>query len=38
LTRVAIYVHDLALTLANLDHRVVVDHAKQKDPHAECVQ
>jgi len=38
LTRVAIYVHDLALALANLDHRVVVDHAKQKDPHAECVQ
>lgn len=38
LTRVASYVRDLALALANLDHRVAVDHAKQKDPHASCVQ
>ena len=38
MARVATYVHDLALALANLDHRVVVDKPKQKDPHAECVQ
>ncbi len=38
LARVASYVRDLALALANLDHRVAVDHAKQKDPHAACVQ
>jgi hypothetical protein len=38
MARVAGFVRDLAFTLANLDHRVVVDHAKQKDPHAACVQ
>jgi Peptidase family M28 len=38
LTRVAVYVRDLAVALANLDHRVAIDHAKQKDPHAGCVQ
>ncbi|HEY8794632.1 MAG TPA: M28 family peptidase [Gemmatimonadaceae bacterium] len=38
LARVASYVRDLALALANLDHRVAVDHARQKDPHGACVQ
>jgi hypothetical protein len=38
LGRVASYVRDLALALANLDHRVSVDKPKQKDPHAGCVQ
>jgi Zn-dependent M28 family amino/carboxypeptidase len=38
MARVASYVRDLALALANLDHRVAVDHPKQKDPHAACVQ
>jgi hypothetical protein len=38
LARVTTYVHDLALALANLDHRVVIDKPKQKDPHAGCVQ
>jgi hypothetical protein len=38
MARVATYVRDLALALANLDHRVVVDHPKQRDPHAACVQ
>ena len=38
MARVAGFVRDLAFTLANLDHRVVVDHPKQKDPHASCVQ
>jgi hypothetical protein len=38
LARVTTYVRDLALELANLDHRVVVDKPKQKDPHAGCVQ
>ncbi|MBK5187422.1 MAG: M20/M25/M40 family metallo-hydrolase, partial [Gemmatimonadaceae bacterium] len=38
MARVAVYVRDLALALANLDHRVVVDKPKQKDPHAACVQ
>jgi hypothetical protein len=38
LARVTTYVHDLALALANLDHRVTVDKPKQKDPHAGCVQ
>ena len=37
LTRVSQYVADLAATIANLDHRVVVDKAKP-DPRAECVQ
>jgi len=31
------FVADLAKHVANLDHRVVVDHAKP-DPHAQCVQ
>jgi Zn-dependent M28 family amino/carboxypeptidase len=38
LTRVTVYVRDLAVALANLDHRVAIDHARQKDPHAACVQ
>ena len=38
MARVAVYVRDLAVALANLDHRVAIDHAKQKDPHAGCVQ
>jgi hypothetical protein len=38
LARVATYVRDLAATLANLDHRVLIDKPKQKDPHAGCVQ
>jgi hypothetical protein len=38
MARVASFVRDLALALANLDHRVAIDHPKQKDPHAACVQ
>jgi hypothetical protein len=38
MTRVAVFVRDLAFTIANLDHRVAIDHVKQKDPHAACVQ
>lgn len=38
LARVTTYVRDLAAALANLDHRVLVDKPKQKDPHAACVQ
>ena len=38
LARVTTYVRDLAVALANLDHRVLVDKPKQKDPHAACVQ
>jgi hypothetical protein len=38
LARVTTFVRDLALELANLDHRVVIDKQKQKDPHAGCVQ
>ncbi len=38
LARVTNFVRDLAAALANLDHRVKIDHAKQKDPHAACVQ
>lgn len=38
LARVSTYVRDLASTLANLEHRVVIDKPKQKDPHARCVQ
>jgi hypothetical protein len=37
MARVARLVHDVALNLANLDHRVVVDHPKP-DPHGECKQ
>jgi hypothetical protein len=35
--KVAQLVHDVALTVGNLDHRVVVDKAKP-DPHGACVQ
>jgi hypothetical protein len=38
LARVTTYVRDLAVALANLDHRVLIDKPKQKDPHAGCVQ
>ncbi|MBA2683926.1 MAG: M28 family peptidase [Gemmatimonadaceae bacterium] len=38
MARVAGLVRDLAFTLANLDHRVAIDHARQKDPYAACVQ
>ena len=37
MARVASYIHDLALTVANLDHRVVVDKAKP-DPMGVCRQ
>jgi hypothetical protein len=37
LTAVTQFVHDVALTVANLDHRVVVDKPKP-DPHGNCVQ
>jgi len=37
LARVANLVHDVALRVANLDHRVVVDHPKP-DPHGQCKQ
>ena len=37
MTAVARFVRDAALTVANLDHRVVVDHAKP-DPRGNCVQ
>jgi hypothetical protein len=37
MARVAALVHDAAWTLANLDHRVVVDKPKP-DPHGACVQ
>ena len=37
LARVASFVGDLARHVANLDHRLVVDHPKP-DPNAECVQ
>lgn len=37
LARVASFVADLAAHVANLDHRLVVDHPKP-DPRAECVQ
>ena len=37
LAAVARFVRDAALTIANLDHRVVVDHAKP-DPKGNCVQ
>jgi hypothetical protein len=38
MARVAGFVRDLAYTLANLDHRLLIDHPKQKDPRAACVQ
>ncbi|HXT15771.1 MAG TPA: M20/M25/M40 family metallo-hydrolase [Gemmatimonadaceae bacterium] len=37
LARVANLVHDVAARVANLDHRVVVDHQKP-DPHGQCRQ
>jgi Peptidase family M28 len=37
MARIANYLHDLAVTVANLDHRVVVDKPKP-DPNAACVQ
>jgi len=37
LARVANLVHDVALRVADLDHRVVVDHPKP-DPHGQCKQ
>ena len=37
LARVAILVRDVAMRVANLDHRVVVDKRKP-DPHGQCVQ
>ena len=37
LARVATLVHDIALRVANLDHRVVVD-KKKPDPRGQCVQ
>ena len=37
LARVATLVHDIALRVADLDHRPVVDHPKP-DPQAQCVQ
>ncbi len=38
MARVTVFVRDLAVALATLDHRVRIDHAKQQDPHAACVQ
>ena len=37
LAHVAQFVHDVATSVANLDHRVVVDKPKP-DPHGQCVQ
>jgi hypothetical protein len=37
LAHVSQFVHDIATTVANLDHRVVVDKPKP-DPHGNCVQ
>jgi Zn-dependent M28 family amino/carboxypeptidase len=37
LTNVSQFVHDVAVAVANLDHRVVVDKPKP-DPHGNCVQ
>ena len=37
LARVATLVRDVAVRVANLDHRVVVDKRKP-DPHGQCVQ
>ena len=37
LAHVAQFVHDVATSVANLDHRVVVDKPKP-DPHGNCVQ
>jgi hypothetical protein len=37
MSRIANYIHDLALTVANLDHRIVVDKPKL-DPMGVCRQ
>jgi hypothetical protein len=37
LAHVAQFVHDVAATVANLDHRIVVDKPKP-DPHGQCIQ
>jgi hypothetical protein len=37
MARVATLIHDTALSLANLDHRPVVDKPRP-DPHGECRQ
>jgi hypothetical protein len=37
MSRIASFIEDVALRVANLDHRVVVDHAKP-DPHGACQQ
>jgi hypothetical protein len=37
MSRIASFIEDVALHVANLDHRVVVDHAKP-DPHGSCQQ
>ncbi|HWJ21053.1 MAG TPA: hypothetical protein VNS52_01770, partial [Gemmatimonadaceae bacterium] len=37
MARVASFVHDVALSVANLDHRVVVDKPKP-DPYGTCKQ
>jgi hypothetical protein len=37
LARVANLVHDVAARVANLDHRVIVDHEKP-NPKGQCVQ
>jgi hypothetical protein len=36
--RVVRFVRDLAVAVANMDHRPVVDHPKPRDPDAPCVQ
>ncbi len=38
LAAIAGFVGDLAITVANRDHRFVADHPKPADPHAGCVQ
>jgi Zn-dependent M28 family amino/carboxypeptidase len=38
LAAIAGFVGDLAVTVANRDHRFVLDHPKPADPHAGCVQ
>ena len=37
MAKVGTLIHDTALALANLDHRIVVD-KKKPDPHGQCVQ
>ena len=38
IARVAVYVRDLAVAMANPDHRVAIDHARQKDQNGGCQQ